>query len=259
MQRMWKPITVFFWCKSTWLTSVGSSSLNVSRVREQEWVSGWWRGHGSPSTRASAELFTWCSVRSEGNTEEFIRIQNKRSCSWPDFKVLTRRVQCRKIWRDSKITLFFFFKFICWRQHISRLILHPHPLLLTSGTAQWSGHPFVHDEQCAVQPRALHGHLYLLDARVQGPLSVLLSGEDGAALAADLSRRWTHRRCGRGKALKGGVGFKHKRVMQEEQKGPKGQKILPWSLNFPYLWHHIAYFIFQLVINVLLVLLKAVT
>lgn len=82
--------------------------------------------------------------------------------------------------------------------------MHPHSLLLTSGTAQWSGHPFVHDEQCAVQPRALHGHLYLLDARVQGPLPILLSGEDGVALATDLSRRWTHGRCGRGKAWIGG-------------------------------------------------------
>lgn len=82
--------------------------------------------------------------------------------------------------------------------------MHPHSPLLTSGTAQRSGHPFVHDEQCAVQPRALHGHLYLLDARVQGPLPVLLSGEDGVALAADLSRRWTHGRCGRGEAWIGG-------------------------------------------------------
>jgi len=42
----------------TWLTSVGSLSLNVSRVREQDWVRGWLRDHGSPSTSAIAELVT---------------------------------------------------------------------------------------------------------------------------------------------------------------------------------------------------------
>lgn len=59
---------------------------------------------------------------------------------------------------------------------------------LTSGTAQWRGHPFVHEELRAVQAGALQGHLYLLDAGVQGSLPLLLSGEDGVTLAADLCR-----------------------------------------------------------------------
>lgn len=62
---------------------------------------------------------------------------------------------------------------------------------LTSGTAQRSGHPFVHDEQGPVQARAPHGHLDLLDAGVQSPLPGLLSGEDGTALAAAPGGRCT--------------------------------------------------------------------
>lgn len=58
----------------TSLTIVGSLSLNVSRVSEQEWVRGWWRCHGSPSTRARTELVTWYSVRSEGNREVYLFI-----------------------------------------------------------------------------------------------------------------------------------------------------------------------------------------
>lgn len=79
----------------------------------------------------------------------------------------------------------------------------PRSLLLTSGAAQWSGHPFVHDKQRAVQPRALHGHLYLLDAGVQSSLPGLLSGEDGIALAVGLCGWWTDSRYSRGKAWGG--------------------------------------------------------
>lgn len=76
-------------------------------------------------------------------------------------------------------------------------------LSLTSGTAQRSGHSSVHDEQCALQPRAMHGHLYLLDARVQSSLPGLLPGEDGAALAADLSGRRANSHCSRCEAWRG--------------------------------------------------------
>lgn len=81
---------------------------------------------------------------------------------------------------------------------------------LTSGTAQRRGHPSVHDEQCTVQPRALHGHLDLLDAGVQRSLPGLLSGEDGVALAAHLRGRWTRssrRRGGRRKTCGGERGW----------------------------------------------------
>lgn len=87
---------------------------------------------------------------------------------------------------------------------LSTFILHPHSLSLTSGTAQWSGHSSVHDKQCTIQPRALHGHLDLLDAGVQSSLPGLLSGEDGIALAADLGGRCTHSCCRRCKACGGG-------------------------------------------------------
>lgn len=99
--------------------------------------------------------------------------------------------------------IFQIFSFIqSWESHTfpaspKRLALHPHSLSLTSGTAQWCGHSSVHDEHCTVQPRAVHGHLDLLNARVQSSLPGLLSGEDGVALAADLSGRWTHYRGGR--------------------------------------------------------------
>lgn len=66
---------------------------------------------------------------------------------------------------------------------------------LTFGTAQRGGHPFVHDEQSAIQPRALHGHLDLFDAWVQGSLPGLFSGEDGVALAADLCGGRTNSSC----------------------------------------------------------------
>lgn len=66
---------------------------------------------------------------------------------------------------------------------------------LTFGTAQRGGHPFVHDEQRAIQPRALHGHLDLFDAWVQGSLPGLFSGEDSVALAVDLCRGWTDSSC----------------------------------------------------------------
>lgn len=73
----------------------------------------------------------------------------------------------------------------------------PPSLPLTSGAAQRRGHPPVHDQQGAVQPGALHGHLDLLDAWVQSPLPGLLPGEDGVALAADLGgRRADSRRSG---------------------------------------------------------------
>lgn len=66
---------------------------------------------------------------------------------------------------------------------------------LTFGTAQGRGDSFVHDEQRSVEPRALQGHLYLLNAWVQSSLPGLLSGEDGIALAVDLSGRWTRSCC----------------------------------------------------------------
>lgn len=36
-------------------------------MSEHDCVSGWWRGQSSPSTRARTELFTWYSVKSDGN------------------------------------------------------------------------------------------------------------------------------------------------------------------------------------------------
>lgn len=84
--------------------------------------------------------------------------------------------------------------------YLTTEIKHTHCLSLTSGTAQWCGHSSVHDEKCAIQPRALQGHLYLLDARVQSSLPGLLPGEDGMALAAELCGWWTHSSCGGCKA-----------------------------------------------------------
>lgn len=71
---------------------------------------------------------------------------------------------------------------------------------LTSGTAQRRGHSFVHDEQCSIQAWALHGHLYLLNARIQGSLSGLLSREHIITLAAHLRCRWPHGCSSRGTA-----------------------------------------------------------
>lgn len=104
---------------------------------------------------------------------------------------------------------------------------------LTSGTAQWSGHPFVHDKQCPIQARSLHGHLYLLDAGIQSSLPGLLSGEDSVAMAADLSRRWTHSRSSRCKAC-GRLedGFKQKRRMHEEYEKVKRQQRIWHYINF---------------------------
>lgn len=49
----------------------------------------------------------------------------------------------------------------------------------------------------------MHGHLYLLDTWVQSSLPGLLPGEDGAALAADLSGGRANSRCSRCKAWRG--------------------------------------------------------
>lgn len=132
-----------------------------------------------------------------------------------------------------------------------RLILHPQSLSLTSGTAKWSGHSPVHDKQSTIQPRALHGHLYLLNARIQGSLPGLLPGEDGVALAADLSGRWTHSRCGRRKACRGkrtGRWIQADKRDAGGNRGPKGtadDSVIDKLVN-SHLQQHTAYFLIPL-------------
>lgn len=77
------------------------------------------------------------------------------------------------------------------------------PPLLTPGTAEGGGHPFVHDQQGPVQAGPLHGHLDLLHSGVQGSLAGLLSGEQGVPAGEQLGGRQTHGRRSRGKACGG--------------------------------------------------------